>query len=387
MSEQQPLNNCVDDSVNVARTIEEKPDGNIASCGHDLKQPVTGESSDLDPKKKSFQITSVELDYGTVEKLDEGLYGDNLQQSAENIAALEQNSTSKTDTISSNVQPKKKISFQVTSIQSTEGRCRGDSNGYDDVDELNESEFLEEEEESPESTLSHASGNGNGTSRFKVVKIPRYDSKPYTRGRWRCCDFVKFPPPYAVSLLNYLQGFTSEMSEKSDQDSVISGQNSVLSSVSSGLISEGTSSNLDLLGQEDNVLQETQTYEEKNPIKIDFAGNTPLRVDERRDLVINNSSGLDKSLESLPTQSVGVLADESTLRLQDLSEDEVVAEKIKKAMNQVVQIKTDLLQDVNADVQKLKQTIKQLTSENHRLKEENESLKQKLSNQPKTENI
>lgn len=44
--------------------------------------------------------------------------------------------------------------------------------------------------------------------------------------------------------------------------------------------------------------------------------------------------------------------------------------------NQVVQIKTDLLQDVNADVKKLKLTIQQLTSENQRLKEENESLRQ-----------
>ena len=52
-----------------------------------------------------------------------------------------------------------------------------------------------------------------------------------------------------------------------------------------------------------------------------------------------------------------------------------------------MQIKADLLHDVNADVKKLKMTIQQLTSENQRLKEENESLKQRLSNQPKTESI
>ena len=53
----------------------------------------------------------------------------------------------------------------------------------------------------------------------------------------------------------------------------------------------------------------------------------------------------------------------------------------------MVQIKAELLHDVNADVKKLKQTIQQLTNENQRLKEENESLKQRLSNQPKTESI
>lgn len=390
MSEQQSLNNSVDDSGNVARTIEEKPGGNTASNGNDLKQPVTGESSDLDKKKKRFQITSIESENDDVEESDMG----SLQHSTENIAVLDQNSDAKTDSNSGNVMPKKKISFQVTSIESKEGRRRGDSNGYDDMDELNESEFLEEEGESPDIALSHVSGNGNGSSRFKVVKIPRYDSKPYMRGGWQCWDFVSVDdaPP---SALPYLRECKSDVGEESEQDSVTSSGISEVNSACSGLESKGTNSNIELLIREGSVQQnicETQIQEEKNPsvVKNDFVGNPGSpRVDERVDILINNSSGLGKSFETQTIQSVGTLpqADETILRLQDLSEDEVVAEKIKKAMNQVVQIKTDLLQDVNADVKKLKQIIQQLTNENHRLKEENELLKQKLSNQTKTESI
>ena len=320
MSEQQSLNNTVDDCGNVSRTIEEKPGGNTASGGNDLKQPATGESFDLDKKKKSFHITSIEREDDDVEESDMG-NDDSLQHSVESVAVLDQNSLSKSDIYAGNTMPKKKISFQVTSIESTEGRRRGDSNGYDDTDELNESEFLEEEGQSPDFALSHASGNGNGTSRFKVVKIPRYDSKPYTRERWQCWDFVSTddaPPSY----LPYLREFKSDVGEKSEQDSVSSSGLSEVSSACSGLDSQGTSSNIELLGHEGSVQQnigcETRTQEEKNPVtKTDVVGNPGSpRVGERGDLAINNSSGLGKSFESQIIQSVGILqqADEGTLR-------------------------------------------------------------------------
>ena len=153
MSEQH-FNNSVDDTENVAQTVEEKPDGNTSSTGRDLKQPVAGIPFDIviDPKKKGFHITStVELDGDDfdVEVPGSG-YADQVQQSAETAAVLEQNSLLlKNDGTSSGVQPKKKISFQVTSIEWKEGRRRCDSN---DEEERNESEILEDEAESPDST-------------------------------------------------------------------------------------------------------------------------------------------------------------------------------------------------------------------------------------------
>ena len=398
MSEQQSLNNtAVDDCSNVVQIIEEKPVENTGNDGNDLKQPVANVDTDVEPKKtKSFQITSINKSgYNDVEiSPDEDLYAEHIsmaeQHSAENIGVFEQNnSTHSSDTTATNnVQPKKKISFQVTSIESTEGRFRGDSNGYDDLDELNESEFLEEEETNPESSLAQSSGNGNGSSRFKVVKIPRYDSKPYTRGRWRCWDFVKHPPPSAEHLLSGLPGdskLTTDVNERPEPESVSSTRNLPFSTIS-GAAANLADPNSDLLSQD--ISGQSKNNEDKSAASgvSEFAGNPcSSRLDnDSRDLAINNSS-VPETSEGLANEPTGTLTDETTLRL--LSEDETFVEKIKKAMNQVVQIKTDLLQDVNADVIKLKRTIQQLTSENQRLKEENESLRQRLANQPRTESI
>ena len=324
MSGKQPLNNTgVDDCTNVAQIIEERPVERGKNDGNDLKQPVADIHTDVEPKKTtSFQITSIKSDCTDVDsRPDEGLYAD--QHSAENVGVFEQNSSIfRTDTTASNnVQPKKKISFQVTSIESTEGRSRGDSNGYDDIDELNESEFLEEEETNVESTLTQSSGNGNGTSRFKVVKIPRYDSKPYYRGRWRCWDFVKCAPPSAEHLLANLPGYSSDVSEKGDLDSVSSTRNLLASSASSVAISKPVDVNFDQFSQDantrPNIGSETKSYEDKSTV---FAGSEiaghpgSSKLDNSsRDLVINNSSGPENS-EGLTNEPAGALTDEATLR-------------------------------------------------------------------------
>ena len=85
---------------------------------------------------------------------------------------------------------KKKSSFQITSVIETKVRSRGDSNGYDG--DLNESDIVElEENEEVQVELEPFSdpgtANGNGGSRFKVVKLQRNES--YVRGRWKCHDF------------------------------------------------------------------------------------------------------------------------------------------------------------------------------------------------------
>lgn len=85
--------------------------------------------------------------------------------------------------LGANPGPKKKSAFEITSVTETRAHSRGDSNGYD-LEDLNESDVTEIQVE----TIDHPStGNGNGGSRFKVVKIQR--SEPYRRGRWLCHDF------------------------------------------------------------------------------------------------------------------------------------------------------------------------------------------------------
>lgn len=83
--------------------------------------------------------------------------------------------------------PKKKSSFQITSVTETKIHNRGDSNGYDGELDLNESDIVEEVEVELEPLPDPATANGNGASRFKVVKIQRNES--YLRGRWKCHDF------------------------------------------------------------------------------------------------------------------------------------------------------------------------------------------------------
>ena len=79
--------------------------------------------------------------------------------------------------------PKKKSAFQITSVTETRAHSRGDSNGYD-AEDLNESDVTEIQIETIENS---STGNGNGGSRFKVVKIQ--NKEPYKRGRWLCRDF------------------------------------------------------------------------------------------------------------------------------------------------------------------------------------------------------
>lgn len=83
---------------------------------------------------------------------------------------------------------KKKSSFQITSVIETKARNRGDSNGYDG--DLNESDIVEDDHEEVQVELGFSdvgTANGNGGSRFKVVKLQL--DKSYLRGRWKCHDF------------------------------------------------------------------------------------------------------------------------------------------------------------------------------------------------------
>lgn len=91
--------------------------------------------------------------------------------------------------------PKKKSAFQITSVTETRAHSRGDSNGYD-AEDLNESDVTEIQIETIEDSTT---GNGNGGSRFKVVRIQ--NKEPYKRGRWLCRDFEQ-PTPSTTSSIH-----------------------------------------------------------------------------------------------------------------------------------------------------------------------------------------
>ena len=109
---------------------------------------------------------------------------------------------------------KKKSSFQITSITETKPHSRGGSNGYDaELEELNESDVTEVEVEVEEKAIGEPpTGNGNGASRFKVVKISRTES--YKRGRWMCLDY----PDSAETTLTNVPG-SKENPERPDVQS------------------------------------------------------------------------------------------------------------------------------------------------------------------------
>lgn len=82
---------------------------------------------------------------------------------------------------------KKKSSFEITSVTETKVHNRGGSNGYleDELNEHDESDLLDVE---LEVEPVDEKANGNGVSRFKVVRITR--NAQYSRGRWECHDFI-----------------------------------------------------------------------------------------------------------------------------------------------------------------------------------------------------
>lgn len=82
---------------------------------------------------------------------------------------------------------KKKSSFQITSVTESKIHSRGDSNGYDGELDLNESDIVDEVEVELEPFVDPGTANGNGGSRFKVVKLQRNES--FVRGRWKCHDY------------------------------------------------------------------------------------------------------------------------------------------------------------------------------------------------------
>lgn len=114
---------------------------------------------------------------------------------------------------------KKKSSFQITSVIETKVRHRGDSNGYDGELDLNESDIVEEEVQVELEPFSDpGTANGNGGSRFKVVKLQRNES--YIRGRWKCHDFPDAESTQSSSTNVAAPSSTTNVSTQPSKDNI-----------------------------------------------------------------------------------------------------------------------------------------------------------------------
>ena len=128
---------------------------------------------------------------------------------------------------------KKKSSFEITSVTETKAHNRGDSNGYleDELNEHDESDLLDVELEVE--TVDEKT-NGNGGSRFKVVRIQR--NAHYSRGRWVCHDFQDSEPSSSTSISTAPSGSNIGIQSQKDNSDRPDLTN-VSSSINSHLIS------------------------------------------------------------------------------------------------------------------------------------------------------
>lgn len=284
---------------------------------------------------------------------------------------------------------KKKSSFQITSVIETKARNRGDSNGYDG--DLNESDIVDEEPEVQvelEPFSDPGTANGNGGSRFKVVKLQRDES--YVRGRWKCHDFpdVESTQSSATSVsasssTSVSATISKESVEKTDSNSSAR-ISSVSSSVGNHIASDADSQSLETQTHGSSVVRSTTSQaNEHNSVSMEI--NTAFKKKDSEptvgvvcehakqgdSLIARASIGLENldriSLEgSQAFPSAGLGPGEAEMP---------IVNKIATAMEQITQIKSDLLSVVNKEVQTLKETISKLTEENLELRLENEKLR------------
>ncbi|EDO37945.1 predicted protein [Nematostella vectensis] len=284
---------------------------------------------------------------------------------------------------------KKKSAFQITSVTETRAHSRGDSNGYD-LEDLNESDVTEIEVETVDESLSR---NGNGGSRFKVVRIQRND--PYVRGRWQCHDFADIEQ---VTSSAQSQGSGENREVHSTHSTAPSTSHSITNHISlesntwtdSSLanhrnsVDVPSSSKQPILAQNlpGHVNFEASSTRKKDPDPAHLsAASKPDGSDSASFASSASSAGserpdkLNEAVKKIPGVSLGHQG------LPEEEEELPIVNTIATAMDQITQIKSALLTVVHEEVQTLKDTISKLKEENEELKVENEMLKQKVEHQ------
>lgn len=287
---------------------------------------------------------------------------------------------------------KKKSSFQITSVTESKIPNRGDSNGYDG--ELNESDIVDEVEVELDPFVDPGTANGNGGSRFKVVKIQRNES--FVRGRWKCHDYPDAESAQnssgsvsATGSTNISTHVSKDSADKADSFSSTKISN-VSNSVGNHPTSETDSHSLDSQTHGSVVKFTTQVNEQNSnsgeaivAVKkkdseprigapSEFAKHSDISIARVSSTALDTSDRASPSLEGAqPIAAVAASVGEAELP---------IVNKIASAMEQITQIKSDLLSVVNKEVQTLKETISKLTEENQELKQENEKLRNLVVN-------
>lgn len=286
---------------------------------------------------------------------------------------------------------KKKSSFQITSVTESKIPSRGDSNGYDGELDLNESDLVDEVEVELDPFVDPGTANGNGGSRFKVVKIQRNES--FVRGRWKCHDYPDAESAQnssgsvsAASSTNISTHVSKDSTDKTESFS------STKINITSNAVGNHPTSETDshLLDSQTHgsVVKFTTQVNEQNSSSSEAVVAVKKKDSEPRlgapnefakhsdpSIARVSSSALDTSDRASPSiegaQPIAVAA----ASVADTEAELPIVNKIASAMEQITQIKSDLLSVVNKEVQTLKETISKLTEENQELKLENEKLR------------
>ncbi|XP_071951613.1 uncharacterized protein [Antedon mediterranea] len=211
-----------------------------------------------------------------------------------------------------------------------------------------------EEKSSKASVQDKGANNGNGPSRFKVVKVAHVE--PVHKGRWTCKDFFHGPPVANVNVNESVNtnSVNSIVENKSEKDATNSEASSAASSVhlpGHDLVSEST-------GTENKKVNDTKAGKEKT------------------DSVTQPSIGLEGLIHELGSDGArgpGDLSHDGEGK-DGAGAGGEIDNKIEQAMDLV---KSHLLYAVREEVLELKEKIKVLTEENNKLKRENNALRQK----------
>lgn len=283
---------------------------------------------------------------------------------------------------------KKKSSFQITSVTESKIHNRGDSNGYDGELDLNESDVVEEVEVELEPVPDPATANGNGASRFKVVRIQRNES--YVRGRWKCHDFPDAESTQSSSTSVSTSSSTS-ISAHQSRDSVdrTDSHSSTKTSITSNSIGNHIASDTEIQSSSEthgSVVKSTSTTQANEHSSISGEAFVPVKKKDSEprlgvavDLVKQSDSSVAKvspAIDNVDRISLeGAQSIVASASVGAIEAEMPIVNKIASAMEQITQIKSDLLSVVNKEVQTLKETISKLTEENLELKLENEKLR------------
>ncbi|XP_022093391.1 TSC22 domain family protein 4-like [Acanthaster planci] len=216
--------------------------------------------------------------------------------------------------------------------------------------------------------------NGNGPSRFKLVKVARIE--PIKRGRWTCKDFPTEPqscPESAAAKTEQIRDNVSGSSSAASSVHYVPGENPP---------TENPLGDANPAPQQlpppsiDNATKEASAANDKDSSSVLAAHRPSSKSDSSKESLSKKESSAGDLL-SLDSLNVEMLADNQSENDESTSATGgAIDNKIEQAMDLV---KSHLLFAVREEVEVLKEQIKGLLEKNEQLQRENNLLRQKQS--------